>query len=58
MSFGPLRWERWPDGPRCYLRTPLGKLRVHHGLAGVLMMVVGALLTWHDRLDRPWLNDH
>jgi len=33
--------------------------RVHHGLVGSLLAVVGAVLAWHDRLDfRSWLDWH
>lgn len=37
-------------GPRLYV---LGA-RVHHGLAGMLMLVAGAVLVATDWHDRPW----
>lgn len=37
-------------GPRVYVR---GR-RIHHGLAGAVLVVVGAVLCLHDRRDWPW----
>jgi uncharacterized membrane protein YccC len=27
--------------------------RIHHGFAGCVLAVVGAVLAWHDRRDLP-----
>lgn len=32
--------------------------RVHHGLVGVGLTVVGLGLMLHDRFDFPWLRDN
>lgn len=35
-------------------RVYLAGLRIHHGLAGALLVTAGAFLAWHDRHDFPW----
>lgn len=35
---------------RCYIA---GR-RLHHGLFGAGLTLLGVLLTWHDRRDWPW----
>lgn len=42
-----------PTGRRVYL---LGA-RVHHGLTGCVLALIGAALAWADRRDFPWLAD-
>lgn len=42
-----------PHSARLYVR---GR-RVHHGLTGVVMLVVGAVLLAHDRRDWPFALD-
>lgn len=31
-------------------------IRIHHGLLGCMLLAVGAVLIYHDRLDFPWLR--
>lgn len=39
-------------------RFYIGRHRVHHGALGVVLLVLGGALAWHDRLDRRfWLAD-
>lgn len=38
--------------PRCKLY--IAGRRVHHGLTGIALIAVGALLCLHDRRDWPW----
>lgn len=35
-------------------RLYVGGQRVHHGLVGAALLVVGAVLVWDDRRDFPW----
>jgi hypothetical protein len=35
-------------------RTYVYGLRIHHGLVGCVLTVIGAALAAHDRFDFPW----
>lgn len=35
-------------------RTYVCGLRIHHGLLGCILAVIGAALAAHDRCDFPW----
>lgn len=52
-----IEWQQWPDGRRCYLNTPAGRVRIHHGLVGLLLAVTGCALMFHDANDRYWCHD-
>lgn len=48
-----VRLVRHPLGPRVWV----GRQRVHHGAAGVVLALVGCVLAVHDRHDwRLWFE--
>jgi hypothetical protein len=45
-----VRITRDLTGPRLYI----GRWHVHHGLQGLVMIAIGAVLVWHDKTDFPF----
>jgi hypothetical protein len=37
------------------LRLYVGNRHLHHGLDGVILLIVALILIWTDRKDWPWL---
>lgn len=48
-----MRLERHPNGPRLYIHG----LRIHHGLTGTILTLLGIALIVDDRKDFPFLKD-